>query len=417
MAVSTYTQPDNTAQSGTTYKTNIDGAFDSGERIFNEFAPRAQATPNMTIVVDPGRRFNGIALFANATAQSTATIVAPVTNPRIDRVVIDRNTGTVSVITGTEAASPSAPAITADKVPVAQVSLVVGQTTIVNADITDERDLAWVGHGRGTVEAKTAAFTVANTDNGKVFNCTSGTFTVTLTAVATLIAGFEATVVNSGTGVVTLDGDGAETIDGATTLAVRAGQAVTAVSTGAAWRVKWAHGRTKGRHMIWLPARVFIPFPDEPCANIAQLDPGASVPIWDYLAFDGTTAEAAYTTIMMPPSWDASTVAFRFHWTQGGADAGVVAWVPRTASAGDGEVKPSSYAALVGATTDTAQGQYKEHRSPESAAYTIEGSPAALDLIHLLVFRRPDDAADTLAVDAWLLGVEMYYTTNAETDD
>jgi hypothetical protein len=74
-------------------------------------------------------------------AQTTATITAPTTDPRIDRVVIDDTTGTVSVITGTEAASPTPPALTAGKLPIAQVALVVSQTTIVNADITDER--AW----------------------------------------------------------------------------------------------------------------------------------------------------------------------------------------------------------------------------------------------------------------------------------
>ena len=74
-------------------------------------------------------------------AQTTATITAPSVDPRIDRVVIDDTTGVVSVITGAEAASPVPPALTAGKLPVAQVALVVSQTAIVNADLTDER--AW----------------------------------------------------------------------------------------------------------------------------------------------------------------------------------------------------------------------------------------------------------------------------------
>ncbi|MEE8560300.1 MAG: hypothetical protein V3S88_06285, partial [Alphaproteobacteria bacterium] len=51
----------------------------------------------------------------------------------------------VSVVTGTEDASPVAPAIPAGKVPVAQVALVVSQTTILNSDITDERALKHLG--------------------------------------------------------------------------------------------------------------------------------------------------------------------------------------------------------------------------------------------------------------------------------
>ena len=72
-------------------------------------------------------------------AQTTGTLTAPTTDPRIDRVVIDNTTGVVSVITGVEAASPVPPALTAGKLPVCQVALAVSQTQILNADITDER--------------------------------------------------------------------------------------------------------------------------------------------------------------------------------------------------------------------------------------------------------------------------------------
>jgi hypothetical protein len=68
-----------------------------------------------------------------------------------------------------------------------------------------------------------------------VVNCTSGTFTVTLpTAVG--IEGQYFIVKNSGTGVITIDGDGAETIDGAAnkTLSVQY-ESMTVVSNGANW--------------------------------------------------------------------------------------------------------------------------------------------------------------------------------------
>jgi len=90
--------------------------------------------------LDPGWVLSGLTLTEKA-AQTTGTITAPTTDPRIDRIVIDDTTGTVSVITGAEAASPSPPALTSGKLPVAQVALAVGQTEVANADITDER--AW----------------------------------------------------------------------------------------------------------------------------------------------------------------------------------------------------------------------------------------------------------------------------------
>ena len=92
----------------------------------------------MAVIVDAGVILNGITL-TEVAAQSTGTITAPVTNPRIDRVVIDILTGAVSVITGAEAGSPTAPAITAGKLPIAQVALATSTTTITNALLTDER--------------------------------------------------------------------------------------------------------------------------------------------------------------------------------------------------------------------------------------------------------------------------------------
>lgn len=106
----------------------------------NQFAPHEASTPNMTVLVDAGR------LFANKvhtvqTQQTTAAFTAPTTNPRIDRIVIDDVTGVISVIAGTEAASPVAPDFVNGVLPIAQVLLATSTTEITNADITDERAL------------------------------------------------------------------------------------------------------------------------------------------------------------------------------------------------------------------------------------------------------------------------------------
>ena len=82
---------------------------------------------------------------------------------------------------------------------------------------------------------KTGAYVVDNEDC--VVNCTANTFTVTLpTAVG--IEGQYFIIKNSGTGVITIDGDGSETIDGAANkvLAVQY-ESLTVVSNGANWVV------------------------------------------------------------------------------------------------------------------------------------------------------------------------------------
>ncbi len=136
--------PDFTSQTASVYKANIDAGFAVADRLGWAFAPHEQATPDMTLRLEAGAIFDGATL-TEVAAQDTAVITAPSVNPRIDRVVIDRGTGAVSVVTGTEAASPTPPAVPAGKVPVAQVALVVSQSEIVNADITDERALGLPG--------------------------------------------------------------------------------------------------------------------------------------------------------------------------------------------------------------------------------------------------------------------------------
>ena len=136
--------PNAGAQTGTVYKANIDAGFAVLDRLAWAFAAHEQAAPDMTVRLDAGALFDGTTL-TEVAAQSTGAIAAPSVDPRIDRVVIDAASGAVSVETGTEAASPSPPAIPSGKLPVAQVALIVAQTEIVNADLTDERVAATAG--------------------------------------------------------------------------------------------------------------------------------------------------------------------------------------------------------------------------------------------------------------------------------
>lgn len=66
----------------------------------------------------------------------------------------------------------------------------------------------------------TSADTLIASDQGKLINC-SGTFTLAVTAAATLGGSWWCYVRNTGTGVVTLDPNGAETVDGVATGPVR----------------------------------------------------------------------------------------------------------------------------------------------------------------------------------------------------
>lgn len=97
---------------------------------------------------------------------------------------------------------------------------------------------AWVpgSAGIGTTlpfTNQTSAYVVDNTDC--VVNCTANTFTVTLPT-ASGIEGQYFIIKNSGTGSITVDGDGSETIDGAANklLAIQ-NESITVISDGTNW--------------------------------------------------------------------------------------------------------------------------------------------------------------------------------------
>ena len=138
MTVSTFLQTDFSGQSGSTYFPTLDGDIRVMSRLAAAFAPHETIPASMTVAIDAGSLLSANTVVEVA-AQTTATIVAPTTNPRIDRIVIDRLTGAVSTVTGTEATTPVAPALPAGKLPVASVRLNPGVTAITNAMVTDER--------------------------------------------------------------------------------------------------------------------------------------------------------------------------------------------------------------------------------------------------------------------------------------
>lgn len=105
---------------------------------------------------------------------------------------------------------------------------------------------AWIVAGKRDAEglvAKTAGFTAGLADIGKFFDATSGSWTLAFAAAATLTDGWWCGVRNTGSGTITLDPNSSETIDGATTLTLAAGESC----------LVWCNGtlfRTLGRDSI-----------------------------------------------------------------------------------------------------------------------------------------------------------------------
>ncbi|WP_426033347.1 hypothetical protein [Cypionkella sp. TWP1-2-1b2] len=116
---------------------------------------------------------------------------------------------------------------------------------LLGADGLSATALATIGAlGSGYV-AKTTAYTVVAGDKGKVIDA-NGTWTLSLPAAATAGAGFSLAVRNGAAGIITIDPNAAELVNGATTALVAPGQTILLACTGAAWISLGAVGNDAG---------------------------------------------------------------------------------------------------------------------------------------------------------------------------
>jgi hypothetical protein len=115
------------------------------------------------------------------------------------------------------------------------IKTVGGNSILGSGDIT-------VGSAALTIVNTAVAYTVTAADLGKIINCTSGIFTVSLTAAATLGSGFTCTIWNTSATVadaITIDPNAAETIDGVATLILRRGEGLDIVCNGTNWQTSY----------------------------------------------------------------------------------------------------------------------------------------------------------------------------------
>lgn len=172
----------------------------------------------------------------------------------------------------------------------------------------------------------------------------------------------------------------------------------------------------QGKHTIWVPAAAMTPRTTGGAAT-GSVETSTNKVMLSSLDFDATTIEYAQFAIQMPESWDEGTVTAKFTWkhaattTNFGVSWGIQGVALSDDDAADAAFGTAIYANDTGGTTDDI------YRSPETAAVTIGGTPAAGDYVVFQVMRKADDGTnDTLAIDAGLLGVSVFYTVAAGTD-
>ena len=176
-----------------------------------------------------------------------------------------------------------------------------------------------------------------------------------------------------------------------------------------------AAAKFAGKESIWVPAGAMYPSTTNPCSDLAQVETTALRPDLKVLDFATGADDFAQFTIAFPKSWNEGTVTFQPFWTVTGTNTGTVAWaLSGIAVTNDATINTAFGTAAV--TTALAHSGTSNDLmvSAESGAITIAGSPSTDDVCFFQISR--DVSADNQSGDARLIGVKVFFTTDAGND-
>lgn len=172
-----------------------------------------------------------------------------------------------------------------------------------------------------------------------------------------------------------------------------------------------------GKHTVGAAAGTLYPASTNGCAALAQAETSTNKINYKYLAFDPTSIEYAWFWIPTPKSYNASTVTFRAVWTHPSTATNFsVVWQFEVLSLSNDDAIDTAVGTAV-TVTDTGGTTQDFYTADASAAVTPSNTAAKQDWLAIRVSRKASDVSDTMAVDAHLIGVECYYSTDVNTDD
>jgi len=172
--------------------------------------------------------------------------------------------------------------------------------------------------------------------------------------------------------------------------------------------------KVAGKETIYIPATAMYPNTTNGCANIAQVEltNGPEIKVLD---FDASSDENAQFTVAFPNSWNEGTVTFQAFFTVTGTNTGTVAWGLSGVAIADNDSCDTAFGTNVVATAKAHSGTSNDiNVTAESGAVTIAGSPSTSEFVFFQIMR--DVSADDQSGDARLLGIKLFFTTDAKND-
>jgi hypothetical protein len=133
------------------------------------------------------------------------------------------------------------------------------------------------------------------------------------------------------------------------------------------------------------------------------------------LDFDKDSDEFAQFAVAFPKSWNEGTITFQAFFTAATTNTGTTAFVLSAVALADNGDLNTAFGTAVGPTAKAMSGTSNDLAvTAESGAVTIAGSPSTDEYVFFQIMR--DVSADSLTADAKLLGIKLFFTTDAAND-
>ena len=170
-----------------------------------------------------------------------------------------------------------------------------------------------------------------------------------------------------------------------------------------------------GKETIWVPSGAMYGA-ETNGADAQQVETTATRPDMKVLDFDASTAEYAQFSVSMPKSWNEGTLTYQVYWTPASTNTGNCIFGLQAVACADNDTIDVAYGTQI-EVTDAGIGTVEDQQiTSESSAMTVAGSPAAGELTYFQLLRDAADGSDTFSADARVLGVKIFYTTDAAND-
>ena len=170
-----------------------------------------------------------------------------------------------------------------------------------------------------------------------------------------------------------------------------------------------------GKETMWVPAAAMYAATTNG-ADGEQVETTATRPDMKVFDFDASTKQYTQFTVAMPKSWNLGTVTYQVFWAPSTTNTGNCIFGLQGVACGDSDTIDVAFGTAI-EVTDAGIGTVEDQQvTAESSAMTIAGSPADDQQTYFQLYRDAADGSDTFTGESRVLGVKIFYTTDAAND-